>query len=169
MTFRSSSLPPDRGRPGGPALMLGVLQLFSIGLAAGPPGEDPPPWKSLPVVEPQGEKQHTGSYTMKDPSGGLSGPPFVYRERAATGRKRARVVVVIYNPVLESEGGKRLIEYLKANDPVEYSRILANVIREASWGYLNYEIADFITVDAFPEKVDGFRYTGATFLEARKA
>jgi hypothetical protein len=76
--------------------------------------------------------------------------------------------VLIYNPVLESEGGKTLIEHLKANDPREYSHILVNVIREASWGYINYEIVDIIEVDTYPKKVDGFRYTDESFLEVRK-
>ncbi len=128
-----------------------------------------PAWRSLPVVEPQGERAHTGSFTVKDPlAAGWKKPPFVYNEKAAAGRKLARVAVVIYDPVLEKEGGKTLIEHLKANDPVEYSHILANVIREVSWGHINYEIAEVIRVDGFPEKVDGFRYTDDSFLDVRK-
>ncbi len=126
-------------------------------------------WRSLPVVEPKGERAHTGSFTVKDPlAAGWKKPPFAYGEKAATGRKLARVAVVIYDPVLEMEGGKTLIEHLKANDAVEYSHILANVIREASWGIINYEIAEVIRVDGFPVKVDGFRYTDESFLEVRK-
>jgi len=169
MSRRISHTVPER------VVVLG-LALALLAPAAGrapagePSGAESPPWKSLPAAEPTGEKQHTGSYTVKEPPGpAWKAPPFIYREKTATGRKHARVAVVIYDPVLESEGGKRLTEFLKANDPIEYSRILANVIREASWGYINYEIVDFITVNAFPQKVDGFRYTERTFLEARKA
>lgn len=129
----------------------------------------PPAWRSLPQAEPVGTRQHTGSHTVADRAGAAwSRPKFSYNEAAATGRKTARVLVIIYNPILESEGGKTLLEYVQGNDPVEYSRILANVIREASWGYINYEIVDTITVDGFPRKVDGFLYTDESFLAARK-
>jgi hypothetical protein len=128
-----------------------------------------PSWKALPEVKPEGERTHTGSYTLKDREKvRWERPPFKYNEQVATGRKHAKVVVLIYNPVLESEGGKTLIDYVKGNDPREYSYILANVIREASWGYINYEIVDIIEVDGFPRKVDGFRYTDESFLEVRK-
>ncbi len=133
--------------------------------AAGPAAA----WRSLPVAAPLGEKQHTGSYTVGDPTKtGWQRPKIAYDERAATGRKRAKVVVLIYDPILESEGGKRLTEHVKANDPVEYSYILRNVIREASWGYINYEIVDIIRVDSYPIKVDGFRYTDESFADVRK-
>jgi hypothetical protein len=129
-----------------------------------------PAWRSLPEAAPAGERRHTGSFTVADPpSAGWRKPAIPVDEKAARGRKRAPVAVVIYDPVLASEGGKTLTEHLKANDPVEYSHILANVIREASWGYINYEITDFIRIDGFPEKVDGFRYTDRSFLEARKS
>lgn len=152
-------------------LVHGLALLFVAGLFPAPASSRPsqPTWKTLPRVQPQGERAHTGSYTVKEPEKtGWQKPRFVYNEKAATGRKRAKVIVLIYNPVLESQGGKRLTDYLKANDPVEYSHILVNVIREASWGYINYEIVDIIEVDGFPVKVDGFRYTDESFLEVRK-
>jgi len=128
-----------------------------------------PAWKSLPVVAPTGEKAHTGSYVVTDrASVAWTRPPFTPDARVSTGRKAAKVVVVVYDPILEREGGKRMTEFLGANDPVEYSHILANVIREASWGYVNYEIVDAIRVDGFPVKTDGFRYTDESFLEVRK-
>lgn len=140
-----------------------TLALASSALAA------KPAWMSLPQAKPVGEKQSTGSYIVPDPARvAWTKPKFVYNRKAATGRKESKVIVLIYNPVLEKEGGKTLIEYLKANDPVQYSRILCNVVREASWGYINYRIVDVITVDGYPRKVDGFRYTDETFLEVRK-
>src|SRR5262245_15766662 len=130
-----------------------------------------PSWKSLPIVAPTGEKQWTGSYTVDESalkSVAWKKPAFAYDAAAATGRKAAKVIVIIYDPVLESLGGKTMIENLKAIDPVEYSHILANVIREASWGYVNYESVDVVRIDGYPIKVDGFRYTDETFLEVRK-
>jgi len=114
----------------------------------------------------EGHLANTGSYVLgKGQPGKWRKPAFRYDEKVATGRKHAKVVVVIYDPKLAS--GKRLTEHVGGNDPVQYSHILADVIRQASWGYVNYEIVDWITVDGFPEKVDGFRYTEATFLAAR--
>lgn len=143
-----------------------LIMLLTLTAAA---SAQAPAWKSLPQVAPTGERARTGAYTVADrEKRAWTRPPFQYDERVATGRKCAKVIVLIYNPVLESEGGKSLIEHLKANDPREYSYILRNVVREASWGYVNYEIVDILEVDNYPKKVDGFRYTDASFLEVRK-
>ncbi|MBK9120027.1 MAG: hypothetical protein IPM18_10580 [Phycisphaerales bacterium] len=128
-----------------------------------------PSWQALHEVAPEGRVANTGAYIVRNREQmEWERPPFQYHERVATGRKHAKVVVLIYNPILESEGGKSLIEHLNANDPREYSYILANVIREASWGYINYDIVDIIEVDNYPKKVDGFRYTDETFMEVRR-
>jgi hypothetical protein len=94
-------------------------------------------------------------------------PPFRYEAQVATGRKLARVAVVIYDPVLRTQGGKSLRAWLGAHEGLEFSHILVDVIRQASWGYVNYEIAEVIRVDGWPKKVDGFRYDEASYLEAR--
>jgi len=125
-----------------------------------------PSWKSLPQVKPTGELQSTGSYITKERAQWTK-PKFVYNVKAATGRKAPKVIVLIYDPTIRSEG-KKLIEHLKAADPVEYSHILCNVIREASWGYINYQIVDVIRVDGFPIKQDGYRYNDETYMAARK-
>lgn len=126
-------------------------------------------WRDLPLVQPEGRQTSTGSYVVRDRAKmHWQRPVFHYNEHVATGRKHAKVVVLIYNPVLESEGGRTLIEHVRGCDPVEYSHILANVIQQASWGYINYEIVDVIEVDGYPIKVDGFRYTDESFLEVRK-
>lgn len=131
----------------------------------------PPParWRSLPEVAPQGTLAATGSYVVGDRATAPFDRPLVIDDpRVTTGRKKSRVALLIYDPLLESEGGKRLTEHLGAADPVEYSHILVNVVREASWGYVNYEIAEVLRIDAFPKKVDGFRYDDASFLAARE-
>lgn len=135
--------------------------LFALLAAPGLPQE--------PEAEPaRGTVAHTGARIHADPgAAGWSRPAFHYDPVVATGRKLSRVVVVIYDPVLESEGGKTLREFVGGNDPLEFSRILVDVVREASWGYLNYEIVDVVTIDGYPTKVDGFRYTDESFLAAR--
>ena len=117
----------------------------------------------------EGRRAHTGAYVIdKGQATQWRKPAFRYDAAVATGRKHARVVVVIYDPILEDHGGVRLTEHVKANDPVHFSHILVDVIRQASWGYLNYEIVDVLRIDGYPRKVDGFRYTDQTYLAARQ-
>jgi hypothetical protein len=128
--------------------------------------------QSEPPARPigaQGHLAHTGAYVLhKGQPRQWTQPAFTYDAKVATGRKAAKVVVLVYDPVLEDHGGVRLTQHVKAADPVHYSRILVDVIRQASWGYVNYEIVDVITVDGYPKKVDGFVYTDGTFLAARE-
>ncbi len=139
--------------------------------AAGEPVKPASPaWKSLPVQTPAGEPQHTGAWTVAAPRAtGWQRPRFVYNEPAATGRKLAKVIVLIYDPTLKSQSSKSLIQHFKWNDPVEYSHILADVVQQASWGYLNYEIVDWITVRDFPRRRDGTRYNEETYLAAKQS
>ncbi len=149
-------------------LALAAATAFDLGSKSAAASGDAT-WRTLPQVEPDGVKAHTGSFIVTDRAGtGFTRPRVVDRPEATTGRKLAKVIVVIYDPVLEKEGGKRLSEHVKANDPVQYSHVLVDVIRNASWGYLNYEIVDWIVVDGYPVKVDGFRYDDDSFLEVRR-
>ena len=114
----------------------------------------------------QGHLATTGSYVLgTGQPGPWTKPKFVYDAKVATGRKVAKVAVVIYDPKLPS--GETLTQHVKGADPVQYSHILVDVIRQASWGYVNYEIVDWITIDGFPTKVDDFRYTPESYLAAR--
>jgi hypothetical protein len=149
------------------ARLLGVSGIALLACSA--VAQDAPAWRELPLREPDGRRSNTGAFVIgKGQPTDWQKPPFRYDASAATGRKLARVVVLIYDPVLEAEGGVRLTEHVKANDPLELSMILRDVVREASWGYVNYEIADVIRVDGYPVKVDGFRYDDASFLQVRK-
>jgi hypothetical protein len=133
-------------------------------------GQAGPAWKNLPLAAPEGDRAHTGAHVVTDRSDrAWTRPPFRYDPGVASGRKLAKVVVLVYNPVLRSKGGVRLIEWLKGTDPEEASRILADVVREASWGYVNYEIVDIIQVDGYPRKADGSRYDEASYLAARES
>ncbi len=153
------------------AVVAAALGIAAACAQSGPVAAAPaaPKWKSLPVVAPTGHLEATGSYVVEDrAAASFARPPVVADARVCGGRKRSRVAVLIYDPVLKCEGGKRVTEWLNARDPVEYSYIMADVVRAASWGYIDYEIADVIVVDAFPIKVDGFRYTDQSFVEVRK-
>src|SRR5688572_27254534 len=77
-----------------------------------------------------------------------------------------RVLVINYDPVLTD--GQRLSRRMKWNDPRPMTTNLVRYLRECSGGYARYQIVEFVDVNAFPQKRDGFRYTEATFLEMWK-
>jgi hypothetical protein len=128
----------------------------------------------LPLFLPQdppGTRTHTGAFVVPDDHPARAAwqrPPVRYDPAIATGRKLAKVIVLIYDPPLAAHGDKGVIEHVNGNDPEELSRILVHVLREASWGYLNCEIVAVIRRPVFPVKVDGFRYTEETYLQARR-
>jgi hypothetical protein len=153
------------------AAMAAAILIVTLGVPCSAAKTKPakPAWMSLPAVKPTGEKQFQGCYTVEDrKSIDWKRPPFVYNEKAATGRKLAKVIVLIYNPILKKHGNVRLTDYYKLNDPIEYSNILVDVIRQASWGYINYQIVDTIVVDGFPTRLDGTRYDEDSYVEARR-
>jgi len=76
-----------------------------------------------------------------------------------------KVLVIIYNPVIESEQNRRLTEVFNWNDPDSLAEIYRNDLFEVSNGYLDYQIVRRIEVDEYPVKLDGFRYTDETFLK----
>lgn len=134
-------------------------------------GQQPsgPHWKALPVIQPEGiQDENIKCYTVDPKKSAWKQPAFSYNQDIAVKPVRSKVIVLVYNPKLKSKGNVNLIEYLKAHDPKVYSDTLADVVRRASKGYLNYTIVDYIEVDGFSEKVDGFVYTEERFLEDRK-
>jgi hypothetical protein len=79
--------------------------------------------------------------------------------------KSIKVIVLDYDPILRTKGGVRLHEYMKWSDPRLHTVSIVKHLREASGGFADYKVVEFIEVDAFPEKRDGFNYTEQTFLE----
>ena len=78
---------------------------------------------------------------------------------------RPRVLLIIYNPIIEAEGGRRLTDVLGWNDPDALIRDYIADLKETSGGYVEYQVVQRIEVDAWPVKVDGFRYDDASFLQ----
>jgi len=74
--------------------------------------------------------------------------------------------MIVHNPPVEPEVGRRLTELFAWNDPDELARRYIANLREASGGYLDYDIVERIAADWFPVKRDGFRYTGETYPQA---
>ncbi len=75
-----------------------------------------------------------------------------------------RVCLIVLNPILNTEGGRRLTQVLAWNDP---DRLVADFItdlQQASFGYTNYQIVERTLVDDFPPMVDGFAYTSQEYM-----
>jgi hypothetical protein len=79
-----------------------------------------------------------------------------------------KVLMIVHDPPVDSEGGKRLTEIFNWHKPDHLARGYIDDLRACSGGYLNYEIVERIDSDEFPVKEDGFRYTGESFVAAWK-
>lgn len=80
-----------------------------------------------------------------------------------------RVLAVNYDPILREHGNVRLSRHMKWNDPRPMTTNLMRYLRECSGGYADYRLVDFIDVDAWPQKRDGFRYDERSFLEMKES
>jgi hypothetical protein len=76
-----------------------------------------------------------------------------------------KVLVIIHNPVLPSKENRTLKEYFGWHDPNELIKGYISDLREASYGYITYEVAEQVEVNAFPLKKDGFRYDEESYLK----
>lgn len=74
------------------------------------------------------------------------------------------VVVLNYDPIIESEGGKRLHEVFQWNDPRDLAQGYANDIEEVSYGSVRFHIVEWRDLDEWPRKIDSFRYNDQSYL-----
>jgi hypothetical protein len=77
---------------------------------------------------------------------------------------KRQVLLVIHNPNVRSEDGRKLSQVLNWNDPDHLTQQFIAEVTDASYGYANYEIAERIEVDGFPVKEDGFVYDAESYL-----
>lgn len=82
---------------------------------------------------------------------------------------RPRVLLIVHDPPVASEGGRRLTELFRWNSPERLAQQYAADLAAASHGFLQYQIVERIQADWFPPKLDGFRYTGESFAAAWRA
>ncbi|MCB9111746.1 MAG: hypothetical protein H6634_10915 [Anaerolineales bacterium] len=78
---------------------------------------------------------------------------------------RSKVLVIVYDPVMDKTTGVKLSQYLKWHNTSDLLAGFMSDILEVSKGMVRYEIAERIEVDEFPAKMDGFRYTPQTYLD----
>jgi len=77
-----------------------------------------------------------------------------------------QVLVIVFNPILEEDGGMSLIEYYGWNRPQLLARDYIADISECSWAQVNYVISEWIELDEWPLFDNGFRYTDESYKTA---
>jgi len=83
------------------------------------------------------------------------------RSRKANSR---RVLSIIHDPRIPSEGGRKLHEVLGWNNPQDLEGQFIQDVLDCSMGRAQFEIVERIEVDGFPVKQDGFFYTPEEYL-----
>jgi hypothetical protein len=77
---------------------------------------------------------------------------------------RPRVLLIIFDPIIDSEGGRKLSQVLGWGDADELCQGYIADLRECSDGFVEYQIVGRMEVDSWPIKETGFRYDDETFL-----
>jgi hypothetical protein len=79
-----------------------------------------------------------------------------------------RVLVLNFDPIFRSQGGRRLHEVCGWNDPRVLTDGYIKDLEECSDGYVRYQIVEWQDLDAHPAKKDGFRYTNESYLSCKQ-
>jgi hypothetical protein len=74
-----------------------------------------------------------------------------------------RVLLYVYDPIMETRGGQRMHTAYGWDDPVELAAGVVHDLRTSSHGLLRNRIVDTQIVDAYPYFEDGFRYDDESF------
>lgn len=77
-----------------------------------------------------------------------------------------KVLLVVYDPRIPSEGNRKLSQVFGWNDVDLLVEAFIADIREASHWICNYLIADRFELNSFPVKEDGFRYSAENYLRS---
>jgi hypothetical protein len=129
--------------PGRPKSLLDLLREF-----LGGPAAVAPPSPATPAPVPAGPLNAAGN--IPEPA------------RVAT----ARVLLLIYDPVVDPKGGKKLSQFMKWGQPDLLVNAFIQDIAEVSGGMARYQIVQRVERNEFPPKLDGFRYDAAGYLAA---
>ncbi|MGB8215153.1 MAG: hypothetical protein WCE68_16510 [Anaerolineales bacterium] len=75
-----------------------------------------------------------------------------------------RVLLVIYNPIMDVASGKTLIQTMDWNNPDDLVNTFIQDILETSAGLARYQIVQRVELNEFPALTDGYRYDSQTFM-----
>jgi hypothetical protein len=77
----------------------------------------------------------------------------------------SRVLLVIYDPVMDPVTGKKLSQYMHWQSPDDLANGFIQDILETSDGNARYQIIQRVELNEFPPKTDGYYYDPQTFLD----
>jgi hypothetical protein len=77
----------------------------------------------------------------------------------------SRVLLLVYDPVMDPASGRRLSQLQGWRRLEELVPAFTVDLVETSAGMARYQIVQRLDLDEFPAKVDGFRYTPATYMD----
>ena len=77
-----------------------------------------------------------------------------------------KVLVLDYDPILTNHGGVPLHQYFGWNDPHVLNPQYLQDLSESSSNYARWTVTQFVDVNEWPLKNDGFQYTEASYLNA---
>lgn len=75
------------------------------------------------------------------------------------------VFLLVFNPIIESQGSQKLTTYKSWNDPDALNAEISPALHDASHGFVTYEIVERQEIDGWPAKSDGFVYDDASYLQ----
>jgi len=77
----------------------------------------------------------------------------------------SKVLVIVYDPVMDPAAGKTLTEQLGWRRVDELATGFMSDILQTSHSMARYQVVERLDVDEFPAKVDGFRYDPQTYMD----
>ncbi len=77
-----------------------------------------------------------------------------------------KVMAIIFNPHVPSQGGKLLTDAVSWNNPTNLIPTYLSDLQDCSYGYVNFEVAEIHEVDRLPTKEDGFSYDPDQFVNS---
>lgn len=75
-----------------------------------------------------------------------------------------KVLVLIFNPVVESAGSKKLVDLKGWNNPLSLSNSYINDLKNLTNNFVNYSIVETKEIDGVPTYEDGFVYSDESLL-----
>jgi len=113
------------------------------------------------IVSLFGRKQPTVPQQPQVPSG----PEAVDDPNEPAEVTVSKVLVIVYDPVMDAVTGKKLSEQLGWSRTEDLATSFMADILQNSHGMARYQVVERFDVDEFPAKVDGFRYTPQTYMD----
>lgn len=89
----------------------------------------------------------------------VAGPPI-----EVTVGLTVKVLSLVYDPILEAQGGKRLRVAKEWNDPAALTQAYFADLEQASGGFVKYELVETKVIDGYPPQRNGFVFDDQSFL-----